>query len=218
MKYSKTMFLEDFEYLSYQIQHIININTLLAGIQKRFEHPHRAWEYGLALDIIRANNSKTVLDVGGGGSIFSPAVTWLGIDTLQVDPGNVGQWILDQERIIKKPLPFQQIDFFDFNSDIHYDTVVSLSVIEHVPNDREFIKRLASFVKKDGFLILTTDYHPSGIAQVDGHLRTYNEKSLMALVQELLSEFLLYDYDYAYEGSLPVNNYTFASLVLKRIL
>jgi len=215
------MFLEDFEILDYQIQHIININSLLSGTQKRFEHPHRVWEYGLTLDVIRANNVKTVLDIGGGGSIFAPACAWLDIDILQVDPGDVGQWIRDQERVINKPLPFKQQDFFEFESDKLFDAVVCLSTIEHVTYDLDFLQKLSQFVKIGGILILTTDYHPSGKAQVDGHVKTYNADNLYLMALSLFPKFVFYGgieaSDYKYEGSLPVNNYTFASLVMERI-
>lgn len=215
---NKTMQAQDLVLLDYQIQHINNINALLSGTQRRFEHPFRVWEYGLTLDIIRANNIKTVLDVGGGGSIFAPALAWLDIDTLQVDPGDVGQWIKNQEQVINKSLPFQQLDFFNFNKTEEYDAVVCLSVIEHVPDDFDFFERLGTFVKKGGFLILTTDFHPSGKAQVDGHIRTYNSKMLLELALVLSPHFIFHKNfpDYTYNDTLPVNNYTFASLVLER--
>lgn len=215
---SKTMKQQDFTELDYQIQHIRNIDVLLSGVQHRFEHPNRVWEYGLALDIIRKHGLHTVLDVGGGGSIFAPACAWLDIEVLQVDPGDVSHWIRDQERAINKILPFKQLDFFEFDDTTWYDAVTCLSVIEHVPNDLEFLLKLASFVKLGGYLILTTDFHPSGKALVDGHIRTYNEDTLKLFIS-LLPEFRLEDgyTDYSYENAVPVNSYTFASLILKRM-
>ena len=76
--------------------------------------------------------------------------------------------------------------------------------------------RLAKSVKPGGLLAITCDFHPSGLSRVGGHVRTYNEESLTKLLAGL-DKFVPFGdgWDYTYRGE-DVNNYTFASLVLKR--
>lgn len=216
--YNKTMQFYDIDLLDYQIQHIRNIDQMLSGVMHRFEHPHRVWEYGLALGVLRRENIKIVLDVGGGGSAFAPACAWLDIYVDQIDPGDCSKWVQDQSKVINKHLNYKQADFMT-EIDLPYDAVVCLSVIEHVPDYKPFLIKLARNVKSKGMFILTTDFHPSGIAQVDGHFRTYNKESMMDMIHILAKEGLfIYGNtpDYTYEDVLPVNDYTFASIVMQK--
>lgn len=212
-----------------EMQHMNTMQAMMRRVPHRFEHPLRAWEYGLALNALRQVSHREVLDVGGGGSLFAPAAIWpdIGVESvLQIDPGDIGGWIEAQyEVLIKKisdikenALAFLQKDFMEFESRKLYDTVACLSVIEHIPNDKEFFEKLLTFVKKNGLLILTTDFHPSGKAQLDGHLRTYNEKSMKALVAlGTKAGFKPFDKpDWSYQG-VHVNFYNFAAMVLKRM-
>jgi len=219
--FSKTLSTLDYEKFD-EFIHISNIHDLLnkSKIPMRFEHPHRKWEYGMALKALRNNNTKTVLDIGGGGSVFAPACSWIDMEVTQVDPGNVGTWIEKQSKAINKPLNFIQKDFFEYNENKQFDAVTCLSVIEHVPHDREFFSKLLSYVKVGGLLVLTTDFHPTGKAQVSGHLRTYNEQSMQDFINQAKGlNFSMYEGEADYSDfKVEVNSYTFCSLVMKRVI
>jgi SAM-dependent methyltransferase len=218
MIYSKTLNTNDFNLIT-EHEHIKNIIGLLKGATYRFEHPMRAWEYGLALNSLRSNKTKTVLDVGGGGSVFAPSAAYLGMDVTQVDPGDVSGWIEQQNVFLSTKLKFIQRDFFSYKENEEYDAVVCLSVIEHVLDDIRFFNGLLDYVKVGGILFLTTDFHESGISQSSGHIRTYNESGMINFIQIAKKKgFAIYGDKFNYKTySENVYNYTFASLALERI-
>lgn len=208
-----------------EMDHARGIARAMAKVVHRFEHPMRAWEYGLALKALREAGVKTVLDVGGGGSIFAPACEWpqVGIRTTTVDPGDVGDWIKKQRRVIAEgghevSMAFHQEDLLLWKHRGKFDGVACLSVIEHVAEDIEFFDKLLSFVRKDGIFVLTTDFHPSGQPQVDGHIRTYNAdgmKQWADIATRKGFEFYLGEPDWDHFQQ-QVHNYTFASLIMKK--
>lgn len=215
MIYSKTLDIEDYSLMT-EHTHVLNVDNLLSRVDKRFEHQHRIWEYGIVLNALRKKGVKSVIDVGGGGSIFAPSAVWLGMEVIQVDPGECSTWVTDQANKLKLPLTYIQKDFFDFENRIKFDAVVCLSVIEHVPDHVKFFQKLQSFVKPKGLLALTTDFHPSGKQRTEGHIRTYNEAGLITY-KDIAKGFNWFDggFNYTYRGE-DVNNYTFASLILER--
>jgi len=221
--YSKTMEVpKDYENFGGYAKHIEGILDHFRTIKFnlfRFEHEHRKWEYALVYRLADMVKAKKVLDVGGGGSLLGPTLSWVGIEVTQVDPGEVGEWIKAQSKTVGKPMKFYQKDLFDFESDEKFDVVCSTSVIEHLPNDLDFITKLTTFVKSKGLLILTFDYHPDGVQKVSGHLRTYN-KERINLVIDLLKElgFKVFGGEPDYEHFTPdVNGCTFASLVVRKV-
>lgn len=215
MKYSKTLDVLDYDQMTEPV-HVDNIASALGSVVFRYEHAHRRWEYSLVLKALRENKTITVLDVGGGGSLFAPAATMLGMEVVQVDPGPYGAWALEQSYKLGHPLPYIEKDFFDFHTRRKFDAVVSISTIEHVGEDRRFFEKLMSYVKPGGVLALTTDFHPSGELRCAGHARTYNGESLVKfrnISRGQRFDWLGDGYDYTYRGE-DVNNYTFASLIL----
>jgi SAM-dependent methyltransferase/ADP-heptose:LPS heptosyltransferase len=215
--FSKTLHPKDYGWIG-EAQHIHNMISVLQNAAFRFEHQHRHWEYGLVVKALRANQTKTVLDVGGGGSLFAPSAAWVGMEVTQVDPSDCAELARQQSLKIGHPLRYYCQDFLDFSSTDVFDAVCCISVIEHVPKEREFFLKLLQYVKTGGLLALTTDFHPSGTAMVDGHLRTYNQQTLTGLAQ------LAQEQGFEYFGSKPnyswygpqVNSYTFASLIMKK--
>lgn len=200
------------------IGHVQNIVGMLQGhgVPHRFDHPHRAWEYGLAIDASQSIDAKHILDVGGGGGVFAPAIAYTGVEVLQVDPDNVGGWIAQQSQLLGRPITFVQSDFMLYHTERKFDAVVCLSVIEHVEDDRAFFKKLLTHVKRDGLLILTTDFAPDGLPHNPFHRRTYNTQQLKALVKLSRRKFRYHGrLSYGDHGG-PVNGYNFASVVLKR--
>ena len=197
----------------------------MSGISHRFEHPMRAWEYGLVLNALRKANVKNVLDVGGGGSIFAPACEWPEVDikTTTIDPGDVGAWIRKQKERVSESgsdplMDFRQEDFLTIKPGKKFDAVVCISTIEHVTEDLRFFNKLLTFVKKGGILALTTDFHPSGEPQVDGHVTTYNATGMgywANVAKKKGFEFYLGEPDWEH-FSAEVSNYTFASLIMRK--
>lgn len=190
-----------------------DVHRQLAGVPHRFEHPLRAWEYGLTLSALRSHGCRSVLDVGGGGSVFAQAA--LGMEVVQVDPGDCAAWVAAQSEHTGRPVTYHQRDVMEYDDRRLYDAVTCLSVLEHVEDDGAFFQRLQGFVKPGGLLALTVDFWPDGAPQVAGHLRTYNVGRLSRLVDAAPGFELLGPPDYTDRGA-HVYGYTFASLVLRK--
>ena len=217
ISFSKALHPKDYLWIG-EIAQIKEAAKRLQGVPFRIEHEHRAWEYGLGLRALRTNGAQTVLDVGGGGSLFAPAAALAGMNVVQVDPAACGGWVEQQRSRWNLNLSYFELDFFQFQSLERFDAVTCISVIEHVVDDLKFFDRLLSFVNIGGLLYLTTDFHPSGGKQVDGHLRTYTAEKLRALADRArIKGFLPFVSDPVYSSTGEhVNNYNFASLVLRR--
>jgi len=102
MRYCKTIELSDYDKTD-TFQHILNIKATFDISQAPYGwgHAHRAWEYAMVLSALRENGAKTVLDVGGGGSIFATSAKWIGMEVLQLDPGYWEDTIASQSRVLK---------------------------------------------------------------------------------------------------------------------
>ena len=124
MIYCKTFDRDDYNKLPEHV-HIQSIHDLLASrdAPARYEHPHRLWEYSIVLNALRVNNTKSIIDVGGGGSVFAPATAWVDIAVSQIDPGDCSAWVNAQSAVINRPLPYIQIDFMNYYDSVHYDAV-----------------------------------------------------------------------------------------------
>lgn len=67
------------------------------------------------------------------------------------------------------PLPF---------NDGEFDYVVSFQVIEHIADDREFIKEIYRVLRKGGKFIVTTPNRPMSITRNPWHVREYTSEEL----------------------------------------
>ncbi len=214
--HSKTLNPIDYQLFD-EHQHTRNINVMLgmAGIPHRMEHEHRAWEYGIVLNALRRYDCHTVLDVGGGGSVFGAAAANLGMKVLQVDPGNVGQWIERQKMAVGKvaEMGFEQIDFMEYEGE-KADAVVCISTLEHIPDDVTFFDKLLDYAKR--VVAITVDFSHDGQKKSDGHIRTYGEQQMQDMIDRAADKGFFPaggKVDYSHRGNY-VYDYNFASLVL----
>lgn len=181
----------------------------------RYEHEHRKWEYGLALQFLLENEVKTVLDVGGGGSLFSPLLAYYGMDVTQTDISNGEEEVEKQNKILNADIKFFYTDFSKKDIDFGmYDAVVSISTIEHVPDDKQFFNNLLSH--SSSLVFLTTDFSVEGNTFSDAHLRTYSKDTMDELAAIGTNKGFYWQFsNYFYRGNF-VYDYTFASLAFKR--
>lgn len=225
MRYSKTLNINDYQQINKEVVIIDRIQHKLLPVfppcsvgPTVFGHPHRRWEYGTILNACLNNRTSKILDVGGFASIFASCAGCLGMDTTVIDPVSKG---IEQTKMQKQTLNISNIryinqDFFTYDSSEKYDAVCAISVLEHVPNDIDFFKKLAEFVKKDGLLAITTDFYPTGEVRNPGHIRTYNEQKLKDLLNSI-KNFEVYGEEMDYKWiNEDVFNYTFASMVLRK--
>ena len=218
MIYSKAFEVQDYENFDEHSYFTYLYNSWGNKVPFRYEHEHRKWEYGIALKVIQERDVKTILDVGGGSSLFSPGLANLDYDVTQVNLDEDDKTIKKQSKFVGKDIKYIQTDFLTYKGRKKYDVVVCNSVLEHVPDDVEFFKKLLNYVKIGGVLVLTVDYNSSGKQFSGSHLRTYNRKALVELINIAHRDgFSPYKNKYEYlDISNVVYDYTFASLILER--
>lgn len=197
-------------------QHVKNVSMLLnmVGAPYRFEHEHRLWEYGIVLNALRKFNIMTVLDVGGGGSLFAPAAAFLHMNVTQVDPGDVGGWISTQAHSLDlvDRMHHEQVWFTEYQGTT-FDAVTCISTLEHVQDDVAFFDKLLDHAEM--LVAITVDFSPDGEKKLDGHLRTYNERTMLDMIDRAAKRgfYPPNGHNYRHFGEY-VHNYSFASLIL----
>lgn len=90
-------------------------------------------------------------------------------DTTATLPDNV-----EFKQATVPPLPF---------ADETFDYVVSFQVIEHIDDDREFVKEILRVLRKGGKFIVTTPNRPMSITRNPWHVREYTSEELYMLLK-----------------------------------
>jgi len=134
----------------------------------------------MIVEAINKINPSTILEVGcGSGDLaerLSSKYDYTGID---INEHNIES--------LKKSVPngnFICINLFKFKSEKKFDLLICSEVIEHVKNDYAFIKRLSNYIKKGGFLLLSTPGRRNLVGKNDilaGHYRRYEFEDLNKL-------------------------------------
>lgn len=209
----KTLGWEDYGQLKDEVGRVEAARARFAG-QHRFDHEHRAWEYGVCLQALGPAKSvpgKKVLDVGGGDSVLGGALALGGADVTVVDVSDYN------ERSVGMGCRYRRADFTHGIGET-FDAVFCVSVIEHTERPDDFFKSLCAAVRPGGVLALTTDFHPSGAAQIGGHCKCFNAADLARYAQMAAADGFTAagELDYSDRGAPIFGAYNFASLVLRR--
>lgn len=192
------------------------------------QHPARAWEYAMALHTLAAWTAhQTTLtvplalaDVGGAGSRFAVALETslraLTHPVLIIDPN------LPPEIPAAAGYKGTIEAFADTQPHPAFDALFALSVLEHVPTPRPFLRACRQLLKPDGLLFLTVDAWNSEGPDT-AHFswmreRIYNPDSITK-VQQDLREMGFRSFgrsDWTYPGDQLYGSYTFASIAMVR--
>jgi Methyltransferase domain len=179
------------------------------------QHPHRRWEYALALHAIwrwkearaRADLDEPIYDVGGGGSnLYHMLGEWTDRDVAVIDPVIDGSGTLEE---------------WTQSGTLLADVVTCISVIEHIGNLDRFLYHLSCLLAPGGLLVLTMDFWnrcgADTAANRDLRQRIFCPKTYAQLRNQLVPLHLTTfgGVDPTYHGS-HVYDYTFASLVLEK--
>lgn len=78
--------------------------------------------------------------------------------------------------------PFSQLQ------DNSFDRVFSFQVIEHIDNDRLFLKEIHRVLKPGGEAFLTTPNRPKSLSRNPWHVREYTAEELASLAKEFFEE------------------------------
>jgi len=72
--------------------------------------------------------------------------------------------------------------------DNSFDRIFSFQVIEHIENDRLFLKEIHRVLRPGGVAFLTTPNRPMSLSRNPWHVREYTAKELTALAKEFFQE------------------------------
>lgn len=129
----------------------------------------RAFEYPWAYEAVAPKPGQRVVDVGGGLAGFQFTLARAGAKVFNVDPGKQARgrgWPIDQHTIALlnrgfgtdvtlKQCFLQDVDLEDGT----IDTIVSISVLEHIPDPDldSLMQRAHKLLKPGGRFVITTD-------------------------------------------------------------
>lgn len=184
----------------------------------RYEHEHRKWEYGIALAFLKDIKAKTVLDVGGGGSIFAPFLAKNGLQVTELDLSNQFEAVRNQNKALNLDMKVIHADWLTYAGTEHYDAIACISTIEHIKEWDDVLKFYDKLLDYGDAVFLTTDFFPTRERFSGNHWRTFNQEDMLnfvALAKDKGFE-VVGETDWEYKGNF-VYQYTFASLGLKRI-
>lgn len=146
--------------------------------------------------ILSKHKKLKILDYGCGVGTISLYLASLGHDVIGLD---VSKNAIKMARASAKSLKIKNAKFFILNKlDCNkmkkaFDLVLMIEVIEHVPNDKKVMKEVSNYLKKNGYLILTTPsieaplYKLGLLKSFDnrvGHIRRYTQLNLIQLIEE----------------------------------
>lgn len=164
--YSKTFNYHDYAYLEPFIK---LIDELKERTSHRLDHELRTWEYAMCAHALKDRGVKTVLDVGGAGSLLAPFLSELGYDVMVLDD-HPDLSISHEQGINTLRGKLGQTDV------AKYDAVIAISVVEHDPCPDVFVGSMILAAEKVVFL--TTDVSETGQAFSEHHLKTYTPHEL----------------------------------------
>lgn len=136
--------------------------------------------YYKAAEIVSGDVLEIGTGVGYGVDVVAPsATTFTTIDKT--------------EPKFDKPLPenttFRQMAVppLDF-ADESFDYVISFQVIEHIENDKEFVREVSRVLRKGGKFIVSTPNAPMSLTRNPWHVREYRIEELKALLKGSFSQ------------------------------
>jgi len=121
--------------------------------------------------------NEILFDVGGGNGFVSKGLEDSGITTVLVEPGN---GVINAKRRGLKNILNSTLEDAKFKK-LSLSAIGVFDVIEHIPNDIEFLQSLFAYMKESGLLFITVPAYSflwSNDDKFAGHYRRYTLKSI----------------------------------------
>ena len=134
-------------------------------------------------DILKKNFKKDSLEIldwgcgtGKNSFILNKFGNVLGVDTSE-------HYIkINKEKGNSNVLLVNNIE--EFKPKIYYDLVTNFDVLEHIEKDKEYLEKVNSILKPDGYILVTVPAYQFIWTKLDnvlGHFRRYNRKNINTL-------------------------------------
>ncbi|MDA3926946.1 MAG: methyltransferase domain-containing protein [Kiritimatiellae bacterium] len=155
-------------------------------------------------ELVRAfppDDNGPIFDIGGGNGFVSLALLKAGFCAVLVEPGQTGANNAKKRGIADVICATTQTAGFRENS---LPAVGLFDVLEHIEEDRDFLRSIHGLIKKDGFLYLTVPAYNALWSNEDvhaGHFRRYGLKGLSAAIDSSGFEIVFASYIFRF---LPI--------------
>lgn len=151
-------------------------------------------------------------DIGGGNGFVSKELQNNGIETVLVEPGIQGCLNANKRGI--KNIICSTLENIEFKKNA-IPTIGLFDVVEHIENDDEFLKEIFSYIKTDGYVVLTVPAYKALWSNEDidaGHYRRYSLKEIEKKLTNIGFEIIQSTYIFSI---LPIPVFFFRTLPSK---
>lgn len=134
-----------------------------------------------------------IVDVGGGNGCVSAALQRAGREVVLLEPGPGARHAVGRGISAIIQGRFEDVGFQPGS----LDAVGAFDVVEHIPDDLAFLRRVRDSLKRNGLFYCTVPAHRvlwSDADEVAGHFRRYTRSTLRAVLRSagLRTEYLTY--------------------------
>ena len=136
--------------------------------------------YYLAMEHISGDVLEVGVGEGRGVELLAPkASSFVGVDKIDA--------VIEDLKIKFPGSDFRQMIIPPFSGlqDNAFDVVVSFQVIEHIRNDREYLKEIYRVLKPGGKALITTPNIKMSLSRNPWHIREYTAEELSGLAKEV---------------------------------
>ena len=133
-------------------------------------------------------------DIGGGNGFVTKAIQDAKIEVVLVEPGKSGV-INAKSRNVERVICGATSNLTDLSGTI--SSIGAFDVLEHIENDKSFVKEISDLLKPQGYFYLTLPAFQFLWSNDDddaGHFRRYTEKSIRVLLEKKGFEIIYFTY------------------------
>lgn len=146
------------------------------------------------LPVINKINPKRILDIGSGAGTLSLLLASQGHKVVGIDfSGEAIKKSIQSAKYLnlQTKVDFRNYDFLDYISNEQFDLILCLEVIEHILDEKKFLKKIRKMLARNGLIILSTPLDSAPLAKLGlvtsfdekvGHLRRYSKTKFISLL------------------------------------
>lgn len=144
--------------------------------------------YSFCLQFIK---NKEVLEIGSGSGYGTYRLAKIAKNVLGIDSdGTVIKKSKEKYKINNLKFMFSRME--TFKTDNRFDCAIALQVFEHIENPESFLDKMASLIKKDGFLIISTpNSQTQSYNENPYHYKEYSFAELKVILSRYFKEIKL---------------------------